>query len=434
MNLAAAPSMPYPVGRRSEMRSTVPPTSAVLTLLQLLRRPSEEEFGPLTASTWLAVERAAVRHGLAPLLHDRLRNDTVLEIPADTLIRLRDVRLHSELRSAATRARLAVVLRRLQKADVPVIVLKGAVLAEEVYSTPGLRPMSDIDLLVPVDRLEDARATLLGLVYHSAASGPVTGHHHLPRFRKRGSLPIEVHWTPFPTERTVRKQLDDIWSSARPVTVAGMDVLSLAPEHLLHHLCLHAAYSHRLWISLLHLHDLAAVAERFPDLDRDRLAAISREADSDRFVHVALMLARRGFPGRIPDRLPLGEPSSLDRDVVDLVWASLADECNPLPRLLTRLAATPQFGERARLVSEFLIPPRQRLELHQDFVAGQPLRSHLLRLARHGRKAGRQMLDLFRRRGFVRRAWRSARSRALVERWARASPSATSPPSRPMLL
>jgi hypothetical protein len=419
MTAVAAPSMVHPTGRAPAMRASAGPAGAVPFLLHLLRGSTAREVESAPPALWRAVEHAAARHGMGPLLHQRLQAAGGGNAPPDTRVRLRDVHLHSKLRAEAARARLATVLQALRAAGVPVIVLKGAMLAEAVYAAPELRPMGDIDLLVPPDRLEAARAALLELGYGSPYAAVISGHHHLPRFRRTGSLPIEIHWTPFPIEFTSDTRLEEMWSTARPVTVAGVEVLALSPEHLLHHLCLHAAYSHRLWIPLLHLHDLVAVAGRYPELDRKRVASLTREAGTARFVHASLMLARRAFPSRIPDLLPGDVPTATDRAVVELVWSSFVEESDPLPRLLTRLAAAPGLGERLRLIRAYLLPPRQRLELHRDFDDRHPYRSYLMRLRRHGRRGGGRLVDLFRTRGPLRRAWRSARSRVLVERWAR---------------
>ena len=44
----------------------------------------------------------------------------------------------------------------LQGADIEPIVLKGGALAATLYANPGLRPMGDLDLLVPAGAMEQA--------------------------------------------------------------------------------------------------------------------------------------------------------------------------------------------------------------------------------------------------------------------------------------
>lgn len=61
--------------------------------------------------------------------------------------------------------RIAAVLERLEAAAVPALVLKGFALAPLAYGDLGARPMEDVDLLVPPQRIEAATACLepLGL-------------------------------------------------------------------------------------------------------------------------------------------------------------------------------------------------------------------------------------------------------------------------------
>jgi hypothetical protein len=47
------------------------------------------------------------------------------------------------------------ILSNLGEASIEVVELKGAALANTVYEDIGLRWMSDLDLLVPIDRLEE---------------------------------------------------------------------------------------------------------------------------------------------------------------------------------------------------------------------------------------------------------------------------------------
>lgn len=57
-------------------------------------------------------------------------------------------------------ARMAIVLAALERAGVPVLVLKGFALAPLAYGDLGARPMEDVDLLVPPELIERAVAAL----------------------------------------------------------------------------------------------------------------------------------------------------------------------------------------------------------------------------------------------------------------------------------
>ncbi len=71
-------------------------------------------------------------------------------------------------------ARNAEIVTRLGEAGVPVLILKGFALAVLDYDDLGARPMEDLDLLVPPDRLTDAVRALEPLGY-SPPGGPGPG-------------------------------------------------------------------------------------------------------------------------------------------------------------------------------------------------------------------------------------------------------------------
>ena len=58
------------------------------------------------------------------------------------------------------------VFAALDQAGVPFIVLKGAALIACYLADRSLRPMDDIDILVPEDRLADAIAVLTAMNLH----------------------------------------------------------------------------------------------------------------------------------------------------------------------------------------------------------------------------------------------------------------------------
>ena len=392
----------------------------LLRVLDASGRPSGRALLP---KQWEEVEREALRHGLAPLLHRRLSAlGGHLAPPAAVMERLRDVHLHSMLRSVATRAALAEVLTALRSAGIAVTILKGACLADGVYGDASLRPMGDVDLLVHPADVGRTAALLQSLGYESSLESLPPGHHHLPAFVKAGAIPIELHWTPV-RRGLALDECDVAWARTSPAEIAGVEVLTLVPEALLYHLCLHIAYGHRLRVPLLHLHDLAAVAGRYPNLDWDGIEATAAAHGTGRFVYAALTLARRAFPSHFPPealvrigRLP-HRPE--DTAVVALAWDALVGPTRQrFPQLLVRLAAAPNLLARARLLHRHLArPPAEPGPL--DTADARPRAwTYLLRLGRLLRHRWSAVPALLSSTGVVREAREHARRRAVVERWA----------------
>jgi hypothetical protein len=342
---------------------------------------------PLGPGTWEEVEREAVRHGLAPLLYARVRREGgEPAAPAGVLERLRAVYLHSALRAAALRPQLAAMLGALRAEGIDVAVLKGVHLAAEVYGDAALRPMHDVDLLVGVSDLERAGAVLRSLGYTPSHPLPAGGealrrHQHLPRFGRPGAFPVELHWTPVSPSLSATFPLDDLWETARAVQVAGVEALALSPEHLLHHLCLHLA-AHRFRVSLLHVHDVALVARRHPELDWDVLAGIAGRTGSRRLVWVGLSLAERMLPGSVDGaRLERFRVDGSEAAVAELVWDLVTGPARDFPWSHATLAGLGGWRAQGRFVWKSLFPPRAQIGAREGLPPGS-LRVYWLYVAR----------------------------------------------------
>jgi hypothetical protein len=129
-------------------------------------------------------------HGLLPLLQ------ASRERPAEVSEALRRARAWG--RAFALRARVFErELARLQDLlrGETFILLKGADYAERLYGSFELRPMEDIDLLVPADRYADtcARLSAAGLPPLFRGTPSTRADSYYERAFQLGSIPIEVH-------------------------------------------------------------------------------------------------------------------------------------------------------------------------------------------------------------------------------------------------
>ena len=169
----------------------------------------------------------AARHGLSPLVYPRVRG-AVEAAPSAFVRELRERYLSSAAANMRLLHELGVILRTLRAADVPVIPLKGACLAEAVYGDIALRPMADLDLLVKPADLPRALEALRQLGYESDQpfdpGAQQAEFHDMPPMRKAGCVLVELHWTlvtPRCNARIGQAELEGIWSRAVAATVAG---------------------------------------------------------------------------------------------------------------------------------------------------------------------------------------------------------------------
>ena len=142
------------------------------------------------------------------------------------------------------------VLLAFDRANIPVILLKGAALATTIYPTIAHRPMGDVDLLVHPADLSDAEKILeqTGFQFklepeekHKPFDTAFTGEHTF--YNERGLL-FELHWQLTPVEwlrGLIALDMDAIWRDVRPLAIKDATAWQLSLPDTLLHLCLHLA-------------------------------------------------------------------------------------------------------------------------------------------------------------------------------------------------
>ena len=216
----------------------------------------------LDAGSWAELDRIAEQHRLQPLLHSLHRGDPVL--PPEIAASWQTAHRYFAMRAMIQRSELAATCAILAEAGIPAVALKGAWLAARAYPDPALRPMRDIDLLVPQADIGRAFDALLGAGYVQAGAAEMTldeivliDKHMPPLLAPRGTM-IELHHRLW--ERDGR--LDHASPTSNETEVLARAVRDEdgigypAAQDLLAHLIVHAVYSHRLDVGPLVLSDV----------------------------------------------------------------------------------------------------------------------------------------------------------------------------------
>jgi hypothetical protein len=269
---------------------------------QQLKRPVRRDVD------WDRLLKHAERLGVAGLLHTTLT--TCLDptrVPPEVSRRLGKVYYHHAARNAGLGARLQEVLAAFSGYGMPVIVLKGASIAELVYGNIALRPMYDLDVLVQPQNLDLADRLVRELGYVPDESWRPADwyrrhHHHLAPYRARdGSCRLELHHHILPSDAGAQLPIEDLWQRARPVCLGSVPTLVLAPADLLLHLCVDLSSVHHFVGGLRRLCDIAAVITRYePELDWARLLESAHVYALERHLYYGLWLARCLMAADVP--------------------------------------------------------------------------------------------------------------------------------------
>ena len=227
------------------------PPPADAWLIQLLSGGPAPEIDQIMLP-WPELAQAAYRHGLGPALFARLREeDRLTWLPDDIRRALESAYYHTLAVNTGVHAELARLLEHFQRADIPVVLLKGAALLQTLYPDAGQRPLGDIDLLIPLERVEDAGAYLVEAGYALLPElHPGFGRrYHVEQAWLRRHPPhqqIDLHWHLFgrPYYRR-RTSIDWFWAQSRCLPQGQLPARIFSPEAQLLHLAAHAMLHHR---------------------------------------------------------------------------------------------------------------------------------------------------------------------------------------------
>jgi hypothetical protein len=215
---------------------------------------------------WQQVEYLAHEEEVAPLLYAALRHQPWT--PPPLLARLHRTFVDTGSRNALLLAELEAVLAALAGAGIPALLLKGAALAEPVYGSIALRPMVDLDLLLPRGQFAAAVQLLAGLGFapaHTEAWAGLNLTYENELLLTKASIfdvALDLHWSlvdsPYYQERL---DMGWFWQTAQPVQIGAVAAQILGPEAQMLHLCSHLALHHGRQTQpvLLWQHDVAAL-------------------------------------------------------------------------------------------------------------------------------------------------------------------------------
>ena len=378
-------------------------------LLDLLGTAKATDSGQ---AKWDQLGAMARLHRLEPLLHFRHSENPA--IPQSLRDQWRDAHRRAAMVALAQRADLEDCSALLAGQGFAPVALKGAFLAAHAYPEPALRPMRDLDLLVPQEQVLPAYRALMAAGYapFEPPKIPLAEHarleaHMPPLAMPRGSV-LELH-----------ARISDLDGRLEYATPAGNEAGVIAraieldgirypaPTDMLAHLVIHAVYGHRFDCGPLLLSDVHYLVARHP-LDWTAFWTAARAGAWHDGARLVIELVRRYHGANAVPHHP-AEPAPPPAAIVDLARDLLVQDWER--KLYPRLLATAMTGGFGYLV--------RRLT---GRVAAQGEEAVTIDRARDGgrlRWAGRQaalMAQGLASPATRRQAWQLARFRRWIER------------------
>jgi len=185
-----------------------------------------------------------LKNGLSGLLYQRLKD--IRDYPFSTafLSRLKNEYLKILLVNTHLIDAAKKIEALLHTNDIPVVFLKGILLAPFLYDEISLRPMSDIDLLVPEKVARKAAGVLLahGAKVYDPQEKDQPLYHHLPMM-EFNKAPLEIHRFLFPQQSLYFIPPDDIFQHKTNWKNNSFSLPGPSVDQLFIYMAVHVFYS-----------------------------------------------------------------------------------------------------------------------------------------------------------------------------------------------
>jgi len=332
----------------------------------------EEKAPDWNEFEWGIARSVCVMHGLAGVFAGRLR----WRGPDSWATFLGEQQRHMRLRDARAREILAHLHDATRARGVAVVPLKGSALLALGVHGDGVRPMSDIDLLVAPGKAAALAEVLQSVGYRPCYSTQrhsvfVPVDQPLPdSFGEHVDNPFRIELHPAITE-TLPVSLVDITARAWPRDAQPGTNAYASNAALFCHLLLHTAGSMRSnTLRFMQLIDLARLA---PRLAPEEWSALTGDDEHAWWKYPVLRMVARFFPNVIPaNALAAARAAcpallaSARHDLAEVSWTNLS-----IPALPGyEWSRTPL--ELLRYARSRLLPKRQALAEVADTIGNQP--------------------------------------------------------------
>jgi hypothetical protein len=301
----------------------MPLNPATDLLLAIARRfagtesPEGLRFRAGRISDWSAAIDLARAHGMEPLAAWYLNTDCAGMFAPDFYDSLHATLQRNTANFVLLSTDLIKVLRIFRARGIPVVPLKGPVLAVTLFNEIPWRESCDLDLLVAradVGRAKDALTAAGYQIDSQLRSGEENDAFHwrsqVVLFRDDVSPAIDLHWELLPSLFPCARYFDSVWERLQQATFHDQEILELSAEDQLFFLCAHAA--RHSWHSLRLAVDVARLIYVRPELDWDSAIRAAASSDGGKVLALGLWIVNHLLKVQLPETALRYATASID--------------------------------------------------------------------------------------------------------------------------
>ncbi|WP_420490166.1 nucleotidyltransferase domain-containing protein [Neobacillus drentensis] len=213
---------------------------------------------------WDKFIQLSKHHRVFPLIYKRMKDLGGDFIPTSVLQELFLIYQKNIFQMLHLSGETEKISKLFSSNQIRTLFLKGPVLAADLYGDISLRTSADLDVLIPIEKLDQAEEILINEGYKkdeyilTVLNDWKWRHHHITFFHPQKKIKVEIHWrlNPGPAKEP---KFDDLWKRKRVSSLTSQPMYTLGLEDLFVFLVSHGARHG--WSRLRWLDDIKQITE-----------------------------------------------------------------------------------------------------------------------------------------------------------------------------
>ncbi|MDE5413814.1 nucleotidyltransferase domain-containing protein [Alkalihalobacterium chitinilyticum] len=261
---------------------------------------------------WDLFVELALHHRLYPVLYPELKKVSNY-VPANVLQLIHGYYKRNTFQMLHLSAEMEQVNELFIIKGIPLLFLKGPVLSHSLYGNLSLRTSSDLDFLIPIERLQESEQLLVELGYEkddyieTVLEDWRWRHHHVTYFHPQKGIKLEIHWRLHPGPGK-EPTFQELWNRKQTSKYSHHPIYMLGYEDLFIFLVLHGARHG--WSRLRWLVDIHQILQK--DIDWKVLHHLMKRYKAKPICGQAVILSSQFFQTNVPKELKplINQPST----------------------------------------------------------------------------------------------------------------------------
>ncbi|MCM3568205.1 nucleotidyltransferase family protein [Neobacillus mesonae] len=245
-------------------------------LLEILRNKNREVIetlllGEYQKINWDLFLKLAVHHRIYPIIYSRLKQFNCELIPSYIIQSLFQLYKKNTFQMLFLCSEMEQINNMCSENQIPVIFLKGPILAYELYGDISLRTSVDLDIIIPIKDLKKMEDLLINYGFEkddyieTVLNDWKWRHHHITFYHPKKGIKMEVHWRLNPGPGS-EPSFNKLWERRKRSTITTNPIFFLGVEDLFLFLVTHG--SRHGWSRLRWLVDIDRIVKSKPDWNK----------------------------------------------------------------------------------------------------------------------------------------------------------------------